>query len=313
MTDRRKFLRDAGLASASFLCAHPVLFARESAAPSEARLTILHTNDVHSRLDPFPADAGSNAGRGGVVARASMIRAIREKEKHVLLLDAGDIFQGTPYFNIFNGEPEIRAMQKMGYDAAIMGNHDFDAGIENFALQISKHSRFPIVMCNYDFSGTPMEYQHRPYHIIQKGSLKIGITGVGIELKGLVPESLYRRTVYLDPVKHANEQAAFLKKKKRCDMVICLSHLGDKYQEDKVSDETFAKQSEHIDLILGGHTHRFFDAPRVYRNLSGAEVLVNQVGWGGLRLGRLDYVFSGTQTKKMEKNQSLVIGKKTGE
>jgi 5'-nucleotidase len=313
MSNRRTFIRQSGLAAASFLTAHPLLYAGSMESPHTTRLTILHTNDVHSRLEPFPMDGGSNAGRGGVAARAALIRKIRAAEEHVLLLDAGDIFQGTPYFNIFKGEPELRAMQMMGYDAAVMGNHDFDAGIENFADQLSRHARFPIVMCNYDFQSTPMENRHVPHMVVRKGPLRIGITGVGIELQGLVPENLYGKTLYRDPVKAASEQADYLKTRKKCDMVICISHLGDKYDGNKVSDEVLARESEHIDLILGGHTHRFFDAPRVYRNKAGEEVIVNQVGWAGLRLGRLDYAFSGAKTKNLEKNQSLPIGKKEAE
>lgn len=313
MSNRRSFIRESGLAAASFLVAHPLLYARENVSPPNTRLTILHTNDVHSRLEPFPMDGGANAGRGGVAARAALVRKIRSTDEHVLLLDAGDIFQGTPYFNIFKGEPELKAMQMMGYDAAVMGNHDFDAGIENFADQLSRHARFPIVMCNYDFRSTPMEHRNVPHMVVRKGPLRIGITGVGIELQGLVPENLYGRTVYLDPVKAANEQADYLKTKKKCDLVICISHLGDKYEGNKVSDEVLAKESAHIDLILGGHTHRFFDAPRVYRNKAGEEVIVNQVGWAGLRLGRLDYVFSGVKAKKLEKNQSITIDKKEAE
>ncbi|MCU0380583.1 MAG: metallophosphatase [Chitinophagaceae bacterium] len=313
MSNRRTFIRQTGLAAASFLTAHPLLYAGSIESPHTTRLTILHTNDVHSRLEPFPMDGGSNAGRGGVAARAALIRKIRATEEHVLLLDAGDIFQGTPYFNIFKGEPELRAMQMMGYDAAVMGNHDFDAGIENFADQLSRHARFPIVMCNYDFRSTPMENRHVPHMVVRKGPLRIGITGVGIELQGLVPENLYGKTVYLDPVKAASEQADYLKTRKKCDMVICISHLGDKYDDNKVSDAVLARESENIDLILGGHTHRFFDAPRVYRNKAGEEVIVNQVGWAGLRLGRLDYAFSGAKSKILEKNQSLPIGKKEAE
>jgi 5'-nucleotidase len=309
MASRRKFIRDTGMTAASFLLAHPLLYAKESAA-KPARLTILHTNDVHSRMEAFPMDGGPNAGKGGVAARAALIKKIRASEEQVLLLDAGDIFQGTPYFNVFKGEPEIKAMQLMGYDAAIMGNHDFDAGLENFAMQIGAHAKFPIVMCNYDFRHTVMENKFVPYHIIKKGKLKIGLTGVGIELAGLVPENLYGQTAYLDPIQEANKQAYLLKVKHDCDMVICLSHLGDLYKENKVSDEVFAKGSEHIDLILGGHTHRFFEAPRKYSNKAGKEVLVNQVGWAGLRLGRLDYSFSSGNPKKLEKNQSISIEKK---
>ena len=309
MSSRRRFLLDGGLAAASLLLPPQLVMASES-GPDRVELTILHTNDVHSRLEPFPADAGANAGRGGIAARASLIAQIRREREHVLLLDAGDIFQGTPYFNIFGGEPELRAMSLMGYDAAIMGNHDFDSGIENFAKQLGSHADFPILMCNYDFSGTPMENLHMPWKVIRKGPLRIGITGVGIELFGLVPESLYGNTKYKNPIQEANRCAHLLKKEKKCDMVVCLSHLGDSYRDDKVSDEVFAKESENIDLIIGGHTHRFFDAPRVYRNRAGVEVVVNQVGWAGLRLGRLDYTFATRGGKKLEDSQSLSIGKK---
>lgn len=309
MPSRRRFLLDGGLAAASLLIPRQALRASEN-APDRVELTILHTNDVHSRLEPFPADAGANAGRGGIAARASLISAVRREREHVLLLDAGDIFQGTPYFNIFGGEPEIKAMSLMGYDASIMGNHDFDSGIGNFATQLGRHASFPIVMCNYDFSGTPMENLHMPWKVIRKGPLRIGITGVGIELAGLVPDSLYGNTKYNDPIREASRCAELLKKEKKCDMVVCLSHLGDMYKDGKVSDEVLAKESEHIDLVIGGHTHRFFDVPRVYRNRAGSEVVVNQVGWGGLRLGRLDYTFIGGRGKKLEGSESLSIGKK---
>jgi 5'-nucleotidase len=286
------------------------LFAAPQAFSAERSFTILHTNDVHSRLDPFPADAGSNAGRGGVAARAALIRRIRSEEAHVLLLDAGDIFQGTPYFNMFKGEPEIRAMSQMGYDAGVMGNHDFDAGIGNFADQMAAHGRFPIVMCNYDFTGSPMQNRYVPRLIIRKGGLRIGITGVGIELDGLVPEQLCGGTKYLDPISNAAREAEYLKKKKGCDLVICLSHLGDQYKENKVSDEILARETENIDLIIGGHTHRFFDAPRSYVNKSGGKTVVNQVGWGGLRMGRLDYVFGTSGRQNLDHSESISIEKK---
>lgn len=312
MHNRRRFLRDTGLTAASLMIGRHAV-ASETGEPVSRRLTILHTNDVHSRLDPFPADAGSNAGRGGVAARTALIRRIRAEEEQVLLLDAGDIFQGTPYFNLFKGEPEMRAMSLMGYDAGIMGNHDFDAGIDNFATQLAAHGRFPIVMCNYDFSGTPMEHRHVPRMVIRKAGLRIGITGVGIELNGLVPEQLCGGTRYLDPLVHASREAEHLKKQLRCDLVICLSHLGDKYPDNKVSDEILARETSHIDLIIGGHTHRFFDAPRVYVNKLGQQTVVNQVGWGGLRLGRLDYVFEASGRRKLETYESLTIEKKPGD
>lgn len=303
--NRRKFIIQGAMAAGAF-----GLPSRLFAVEGASRLTILHTNDVHSRLEPFPMDGSANAGKGGIAARASIIQQIRQKEEHILLLDAGDIFQGTPYFNIFKGEPEMKAMQMMGYDAGVMGNHDFDAGLENFVQQLTTHGKFPILMCNYAFERTPMEKIVEPYKIFKKGKLKIGITGVGIELAGLVPENLFGNTVYLDPITNVNKIANFLKNEKHCDMVICISHLGDRYADNKVSDEVLAKESSNIDLILGGHTHRFFDQPRVYSNKLGRQVIVNQVGWGGIQLGRLDFDFFYKKVHLLDNNQSALVVKK---
>ena len=277
------------------------------------KLTILHTNDVHSRIDPFPMDGGANQGLGGVAARAELIEKIRAEEGQVLLLDAGDIFQGTPYFNFYKGEPEIKAMSTMKYDATTIGNHDFDAGLENLATQLANHATFPMLVANYDFSGTPMEYKYQPYKIFKKGKIKVGVFGVGIEMAGLVSESLYAGTKYLDPVMKGNEIASALKKEKDCDLVICLSHLGNSYSGNKVSDKRLATETENIDLIIGGHTHTFLDAPIVYKNKNGEDVLVNQVGWGGINLGRLDFDLSKYSKKKLSKASSITVTKKTEE
>jgi 5'-nucleotidase len=205
----------------------------------------------------------------------------------------------------------MKAMSMMGYDAATMGNHDFDGGLDNFATQL-QHAKFPILICNYEFTGTPMDMKFQPYKIFQKGDMKIGVLGVGIELKGLVPENLYGKTVYTNPIEGANRAADDLRKQ-GCDMVICLSHLGDKYDDDKISDAILAKESYDIDLIIGGHTHRFFEEPRKYTNRKGSDVVVNQVGWAGIQLGRLDYTFSGPQRKNLVNSHTVVIGKKTRE
>lgn len=307
--NRRKFLKETSLAGTALAMA--ALIPESVSAVENRSITILHTNDVHSRLDPFPMDGSRNQGLGGVARRAALIESIRKDADQVLLLDAGDIFQGTPYFNLYKGEPEIKAMTMMGYDASTMGNHDFDAGLDNFSNQL-QHASFPILICNYDFAGTSMENRHLPYKIFKKGSLTIGILGVGIELKGLVPENLYEKTVYNDPIRKANENAAILRRK-GCDMVICLSHLGDKYDTNKVSDEVLAKESFDIDLIIGGHTHRFFETPRKYQNKRGNDVVVNQVGWAGIQLGRLDYTFSGGMGNRLKKANTVIIGEKTSE
>jgi len=330
MQSRRKFLQQTALAAGSLLASRSV-FAATADKTDVSKLTILHTNDVHSRLEPFPMDGGKNQGLGGVAARADLIKKIRAEEENksiivggdffkdpdasqVLLLDAGDIFQGTPYFNLYKGEPEIKAMTAMGYEAATMGNHDFDAGLENFATQL-QHASFPILLCNYDFTNTPMEFKSQPYKVFRKGKLKIGVTGVGIEMKGLVPDVLAGNTKYLDPIENLNRTAAMLKKDKGCDMVVCLSHLGYQYKEDanKVCDIILARESDNVDLIIGGHTHTFMDAPAVEKNKSGSDVLINQVGWAGIVLGRLDFEFSKLSRNNLTKSHTVSVGKKTSE
>lgn len=312
MYNRRKFIAQTAMAAGSLLIGGRMLHAAENSESAVRKLTILHTNDTHSRIDPFPMDGSRNAGLGGVARRAKLIEQIRAEEEQVLVFDAGDIFQGTPYFNIYKGEPEIKALTAMGYDAVTIGNHDFDGGIENLATQISSHGRFQTIISNYDFSGTPMESVAVPYKIYKKGKLKVGVLGVGIEMDGLVPQNLYGATKYLDPVQKANETAALLKGQ-GCDFIICLSHLGYRYSGNKVSDLVLASESENIDLIIGGHTHTFLEKPDVLTNKKGAQVVVNQVGWAGLQLGRLDYVFEPGKKAAMVQSQPLLITKKTGE
>jgi 5'-nucleotidase len=268
----------------------PSLLRAGTAANRGRRLVILHTNDWHSRIDPFPDDGGRNANQGGAVRRAALIEQIRGVEEHVLLFDSGDIFQGTPYFNFFEGELEFKLMSQMGYDAATIGNHDFDGGIENLATQL-RHADFPLLSTNYDFSGTPMEGKTLPHQVFERGGIRVGVFGLGIELAGLVPPELYGSTQYLDPSIEANATARHLRQRKKCDLVVCLSHLGYRYRGDKISDVALARNSRHIDLILGGHTHTFLDEPVVVPDLDGEEVIINQVGFGGLLLGRLDVSF----------------------
>lgn len=312
MLNRRRFLEYSLKASASLALA-PELLRELDTVTGITRLTILHTNDTHSRLDPFPMDGSRNQGMGGVAARAALIEKIRSEEEHVLLLDAGDIFQGTPYFNLYKGEPEIKAMTAMKYDATTIGNHDFDAGLENLARQLTSHADFPMIVSNYDFSGTPMEYKYQPYKVFKKGKLKIGVLGIGIEMKGLVPDNLAGNTKYLDPVQNANAVANKLKHELGCDLVICLSHLGFQYRDNTISDEKLARASENIDVIIGGHTHTFLDAPVVFKNKNGNDVIVNQVGFAGIILGRMDFEFSKFSRKKIFNSSVISVTKKTGE
>jgi len=312
MLTRKAFLYNNIIAAGGLLAGRSIYDELRSEEKAY-KLTVLHTNDVHSRIDPFPMDGGVNQGLGGVAARAEIIEKIRREQDHVLLLDAGDIFQGTPYFNFYKGEPEIKAMSSMKYDATTIGNHDFDAGLDNLATQLTNNATFPMVVANYDFSGTPMEYKYQPYKLFKKGKIKVGVFGIGIEMAGLVPANLYGNTKYLDPVSKANEMANTLKKDKNCDLVICLSHLGNSYSDNKVSDKRLAMETENIDLIIGGHTHTFLPNPLVYKNKKGDDVLVNQVGWAGINLGRLDFDFTKISKKKLSQASSIMVTKKTDE
>lgn len=255
------------------------------------KLTILHTNDMHSRIDPFGPNDKKYANRGGMSRVATLVEKIRKEESNVLLLDAGDIFQGTPYFNIFGGEVELKLMSQMKYDASTIGNHDFDNGIEGFN-KVLHNANFPFLCANYDFNDTILKGKTKPYHIIEKQGIKIGIFGIGIELDGLVDSRLCGNTKYNDPITAANKYAKLLKEEHECNMVICLSHLGHEYESEILSDKTLAKSTENIDLIIGGHTHTFLEKAVTFSNKIGQPILINQAGWAALSLGRVDFYFN---------------------
>lgn len=258
-------------------------------------LTILHTNDVHSHIDPFPMDDPKYPGLGGVARRMQLIESIKKEKKHVLILDSGDIFQGTPYFNLFGGELEFKSMSKMGYEVSTLGNHDFDNGIDGLIAMLP-HAKFDFVNCNYQFNN-PLNQYVLPYKIIYKGPLKIGVFGIGIELEGLVDAKLCKGIQYEDPVQNAQNIATYLKEVQACDYVICLSHLGYSYAGKKMDDLKLAKQTRNIDLILGGHTHTFLTEPKEVTNKSGQITMVNQVGWAGIQLGFIN-IFINIETRQ---------------
>jgi 5'-nucleotidase len=297
---RRDFVKKSLLVSGGL--AFTPRFLSNEWGNTKAKLTILHTNDTHSNIDPFPLNHAKYPGMGGVSKRYNLIEQIRAESENVLLLDAGDIFQGTPYFNKYGGELEMKLMSIMKYDAATMGNHDFDAGLDGF-FKAKQHANFPFLCANYDFSNTLLKDQTQANAIFDKGPLKVGVFGVGVELKGLVPDDKFGNTLYLNPVDTANEQAQLLRKQ-GCDIVICLSHLGFEHPEGIVSDRVLAKNTRGINIILGGHTHTFLEDPVIEINLDGNEVIINQVGWGGVQLGRLDIEWDG---KLKAKKTAIVI------
>lgn len=271
------------------------------------QITILHTNDVHSHIDPFPSDDPRNPNMGGVARRAALIETIRHDAENVLLLDAGDIFQGTPYFNYYGGELEFKLMSMMKYDLSTIGNHDFDNGIPGLYAQMP-HAKFDFISANYDFKNTLMDGLVKPYKIFVKNGVKIGVFGLGVKLDGLVDKKMYEETVYNDPVEVSQDMVRILKHEQKCDLVICLSHLGYEYKNDKdmICDLKLATLTQDIDLIIGGHTHTFLDKPTVVKNLVGNEVLVNQVGCYGINLGRIDFFFD-TNKNKVSSGKSIIV------
>jgi 5'-nucleotidase len=300
---RRDFLQNSFVAGISLpmLQSYNHLW-KGTDAPYE-KLTILHTNDTHSRIDPF--EDGEYKGFGGVVARKKIIDEVRANESNNLLLDAGDIFQGTPYFNMYNGEIEMKAMSYLGYDASTIGNHDFDNGADNLAKQM-EYANFPFIISNYDVTDSALANKVAPYTVFNKGKVKVGVIGVGIELDGLVSKKNYGSIVYLDPIETASRYANILKSDENCDIIICLSHLGYSYKSKKISDIQLAEKVDNIDVIIGGHTHTFLQCPTLIEKPEKKFVIVNQVGFGGITLGKLDIYFNRSR-KTIEKNLSNLI------
>ncbi|MBK7524460.1 MAG: metallophosphatase [Saprospiraceae bacterium] len=304
--NRRIFLKQAGISSLILSTSAHELWAL-TGEPDIVQLTILHTNDVHSRIEAFPMDGSKNQGLGGTAKRASLIKKIRKEQKNVILLDAGDIFQGTPYFNFYLGEVEMKVMSAMGYDAGTIGNHDFDAGVEGLVRQLP-HAEFPLLIANYNLTDSLLNGKTKEYKIFVKSGIRIGVFGVGIDVKGLVPKELCEGVVYENPIQKAQQMATFLKNDEKCDYVICLSHLGYKYNENKVSDTVMAAETSDIDLIIGGHTHTFLNEPVAAANKSGKVVHITQVGWAGIILGRIDVFFERNRKGKCITCKNLVVG-----
>lgn len=276
----------------------------------EVSLTILHTNDVHSQLDPFPANHPKYPGMGGAEARARLISMLRVEDPELLLLDAGDMFQGTPYYNYFKGVPELKIMNALGYDAGTLGNHEFDNGTSGLASVIPI-AKFPILNCNYGLDGTELKGLIRSYNIFKRKGLRVGVFGVGINLQGLVDRKLSGNIVYNDAETAALRISKMLRVEKKCDLVICLSHIGFEYNGNQISDLKLARKSENIDIIIGGHTHTFLDEPVIETNSIGKKVLVSQAGWAGLRLGKISVKFNPKEKDKKEFAGTVIEFKKT--
>ena len=260
--------------------------------PAQSRLRVMHTNDVHSHIESFGPENSRYPLMGGVARRAALIEKLKAEEPNCLLLDAGDIFQGTPYFNYFGGELEFKMMSRLGYDASTLGNHDFDNGIDGLVKQLP-HAEFEFIISNYDFKNTAMDGRSKKYKIYNKNGIKVGVFGLGIQLDGLVDPAHFKETMYLDPVGISQDMIRQLREVEGCDLVIALSHLGYFYKSrpDRISDLVLSSKTAGIDLIIGGHTHTFLKRPTVTKNLKDQNMLVNQVGCWGVQLGVIDFVF----------------------
>lgn len=301
MNSRRKFLKK--IAGASAAVALTGLSKDLLAKEDLVSLSIVHTNDIHCHIDPFPETDPSYAGRGGLARLSALIKGIRQENDNILLVDAGDMFQGTPYFNFYKGELIMKVMTKMGYEASTIGNHEFDNGLEGIEQSL-KYAGFPLICSNYDFSQTILRNRFPKYRIFNKNGVRVGLYGLGVEMAGLVAEKNYGETRYLDPVSTAQQMEVFLKKERRCDLVICLSHLGLKYRERKISDTTLAAQTRMTDLIIGGHTHSYLQEPLQLKNAYGERIIVNQAAWAGLMLGRIDFILD-----RERKEESLSLAR----
>jgi len=301
---RRNFIKQIGVASTLTMVGGLTL---PSFRGKQRHITILHTNDTHSQIEPFKPTHHRNPNQGGVARRATLIEQIRTQNKNTLLLDAGDIFQGTPYFNYFGGALEFKLMSMLKYDVATIGNHDFDNAIDGLYKQLP-NAKFDFVSSNYNFENTVLDTHVKPYQIIVKDGIKIGIFGLGIELDGLVSKKMYKETGYLDPIEITQDITNKLKNEEKCDLIICLSHLGYYYKNnpDKISDLNLAKITKNIDLIIGGHTHTFLPKPTIVKNIDGKNILVNQVGAYGINLGRIDFYFD-EQNNKTAKGTTILV------
>jgi len=308
--DRRTFLQHAITIGAGTVLTGGSLFALPD---SEDKLTILYTNDTHARLDPFPDNATQFAGLGGIAKRANLVNEIRKRENDVLLFDAGDVFQGTPWFDVYGGEVDLKLMSEMQYDAMAVGNHEFDYGLDLLA-KTAAMADFPILAANYGTHNTPLDGVIRRFTIREMAGIRVGIFGLGIGLEGVVDPQLYGAIRSRDPEIWAKGMVRSLRRFHNCDIVICLSHLGYRYGDPgRMDDVKLAGIVDGIDVIIGGHTHTFLDRPDIIANPSGSKTIVTQMGHSGIRLGRIDlilphYLESGPYSSGFSSNY-YTIGK----
>ncbi len=295
MINRRRFLTSSAVFGAALISSP---FNRSSlfgvtTAENDVVITILHTNDTHSQIDPVPANDRLNPGKGGVARRATLVKRVRKENPNTLLIDAGDVFQGTPYFNFYKGEVEYKAMSAIGYDAGTLGNHEFDNGIAALAAA-AKFATFDLLSITYDVKGTPLEGKVKPYVVKELSGVRVGLFGMGISPAGLITPANFKGVTYREPIGAAREVVQTLREKERCALVVGMSHLG-YYAEPKpgdVGDSQVAAAVDGIDYIASGHTHTFMKEPVKVKQPGGKETLIFQVGKSGIYVGRADFTMN---------------------
>lgn len=285
MINRRTFLTTSAAFGAT-----AAVFPREllNASVADTVITILHTNDTHSQIDPLPAN-DANAGKGGVARRATVVKRVRKENPNTLLVDAGDVLQGTPYFNFYRGEVEYKAMSAIGYDVGTLGNHEFDNGVDALAAAL-KFANFDVVSANYDVKGTVLEQKVKRYVVKTVGGIKIGLFGLGISPVGLITPDNFKGVTYIDPVVAARDVVKKLREEERCALVVAMTHIG-YYEDGKRGDSLVASQVDGIDYIASGHTHTFMKEPVLQTQPCGAKTMIFQVGKSGIYVGRVDFTF----------------------
>lgn len=286
--NRRDFLATGALLTAATCLPRRVL------AGDTTRVVLLHTNDTHSRLDPFPQDGGRYEGLGGVARRKTLIDRVRKDEPNVLVTDSGDVFQGTPYFNFFGGVPEYEAMSRMGYDLATLGNHDFDAGVGTLKKAM-EHARFQFVCANHAYTDPELAARVKPWVVKTFGPVRVGFLGLSVAFDGLVAPNLHAGAAYRDAAEAAREAVKALREQEKVHAVVVLSHLGLEDDVHSPGDVTLAKTVDGIDLILGGHSHSWLKKPKLVERPDGGVTQIQQVGFAGIWLGRVDLQFEGTR------------------
>ena len=278
---RRQFIQTLGILGCT-----PALARMDWLFPKDTTIHIFHTNDTHSRIDPFPASDKRNGGKAGVARRATLFKQFRKQYPHTLFVDAGDVFQGTPYFNYYEGKLEYRLMSELGYDVATLGNHDFDNGVDKL-LAAMQEARFEFVCANYEITNPLLRTRVHPYQVVEKAGVRIGIFGLGVTFKGLVTPDNHIGVMYHEPVDVARRTADLLRTTENCQVVVCLSHLGIDGASGEAGDIHVANQVSGIDVIIGGHSHTFMDSPLMVTAPDGWQTMIHQVGFAGLRVGHI--------------------------